>query len=143
MLSRVVIKPFGTIWELKERCIKSNGVRAKVLRFLYHYYQFEHGSSIAFESSFVNPPTFPRGMKQIVISGEATIGKDCTIFHQVTIDTDVLPASKLFGAPTIGDNCYIYPGAKIIGNIVVGHNVVIGANVVVSSDIPDNTTVVL
>lgn len=47
------------------------------------------------------------------------------------------------GGPTIGDNCYIGAGAKIIGNIKVGNNVKIGANCVVVEDIPDNCTVVM
>ncbi len=140
MLSRIVIKPFGTIWKLKDRCMKSRGIQAKFFRFLYHYYQFEHGSAIAFESSFETPPVFPRGMKQIVIAKGVKVGQNCTIFHQVTIDEDMFPDANTFGAPTIGDNCYIYPGAKIIGNISIGNNVVIGANVVVCHDIPDNTT---
>ena len=47
------------------------------------------------------------------------------------------------GAPTIGDNCYIGAGAKIVGKIHVGNNVKIGTNCVVFEDIPDNSTVVL
>ena len=45
------------------------------------------------------------------------------------------------GAPTIGDNCIIYPGAKIFGKITIGNNVVIGANAVVNKDVPDNAIV--
>lgn len=47
------------------------------------------------------------------------------------------------GAPTIGDNVYIGPGAKIFGAIHIGNNVRIGANCVVFEDVPDNATVVL
>lgn len=46
-------------------------------------------------------------------------------------------------APTIGRNCYIGAGAKIIGNVVVGNNVRIGANAIVVNDVPDNCTVVM
>ncbi|RUM62413.1 MAG: serine acetyltransferase [Sulfurimonas sp.] len=141
MLSRVIAKAFGGVWKLKEHCVTGTGVRAKLLRFLYHYYQFEHGSAIAFDASFESAPNFPRGMKQIVVSGKAHIGANCTIFQQVSIDEDMRPGSKVFGAPRIGDNCYIYPGARIIGKVSVGNNVVIGANAVVNSDVPDNTIV--
>lgn len=34
-------------------------------------------------------------------------------------------------APTIGDNVYIGPGAKIYGKIKISDNIVIGANAVV------------
>ena len=47
------------------------------------------------------------------------------------------------GVPTIGDDVYIGPGAKIFGGIKIGNNVRIGANCVVFEDVPDNATVVL
>jgi serine O-acetyltransferase len=37
--------------------------------------------------------------------------------------------------PVIGNNVYIGPGARIIGNIIVGDNVIIGANAVVVKDV--------
>ena len=46
------------------------------------------------------------------------------------------------GWPTIGDNVYIAPGAKIVGNVKIGNCVAIGANCVVTTDIPDNGVVV-
>ena len=49
----------------------------------------------------------------------------------------------LGGAPTIGNNCLIGAGAKIIGNVHVGNNVRIGANAIVVDDVPDNCTVVM
>ncbi len=63
------------------------------------------------------------------------IGKNCTIFHQVTI------GEGRGGAPVIGDNVLIGAGAKIIGGIRIGNNVKIGAGCVVMQDIPDHTTV--
>jgi serine O-acetyltransferase len=44
------------------------------------------------------------------------------------------------GYPTIGDNVYIGPGAKIFGKITIGNNVAIGANAVVNSDVPSICT---
>jgi serine O-acetyltransferase len=49
---------------------------------------------------------------------------------------------KRKGCPTIGNEVYIGPGAKIFGNIKIGNNVAIGANSVVTRDIPDNAVVV-
>lgn len=44
------------------------------------------------------------------------------------------------GAPHIGNNVYIAPGAKIFGNISIGNNVAIGANAVVNKSFGDNVT---
>lgn len=63
--------------------------------------------------------------------------KNCFLSHQVTI------GRNRGGAPVIGDNVYIGPGAKIFGAIHIGNNVRIGANCVVFEDVPDNATVVL
>ena len=92
---------------------------------------------------FDGPPCFPHGLNGIFISSSAKIGKNCTIFHQVTIGSNTLLDSANHGSPTIGDNVFIGCGAKIIGNVHIGNNVRIGANCVVVDDIPDNCTVVL
>jgi serine O-acetyltransferase len=88
-------------------------------------------------------PVFPHGLSGIFLSNGAKIGKNCVIFHQVTIGSNSLPDSPGHGAPVIGDDVYIGCGAKIIGNVRVGSNVRIGANCVVTRDVPDNATVVL
>lgn len=133
MISRLLARLCGGIWNVKIKA--QNG--SKLYAALYNYYQFSHGSSISYSAAFSNEPLFPRGMKQIVICEDAKIGENCVIYQQVTIDTDLLP-NAVKGAPTIGDNCYIYPGAKIIGDVCIGDNVIIGANRVVKEDIPSN-----
>jgi serine O-acetyltransferase len=75
----------------------------------------------------------------IVVSDRAVIGNNCTISHGVTVGKANRGKNK--GHPTIGDNVYIGPGAKIIGNVRVGNNVAIGANCVVTKDVPDNAVV--
>src|SRR5699024_11656176 len=91
---------------------------------------------------FASEPFFPHGITGIFISQGAKIGKDAVIFQQVTIGSNTLKGSKSYGAPVIGDNCYIGAGAKIIGGIKIGDNVRIGANAVVVKDVPDNAVVV-
>jgi len=71
----------------------------------------------------------------IVISPEATLGRNCRLNVCVNIGL------KHGKAPTIGDNVYIGPGAKLFGGITVGNNVAIGANAVVNKDVPDGVTV--
>lgn len=72
----------------------------------------------------------------IVISFEANIGPNCLLFQQVTIDR--LPGT---GAPRLGGNVDVGPGAKILGDVVVGDYARIMANAVVLEDVPPGATV--
>ncbi len=85
----------------------------------------------------------PHGLSGIFISAGARVGRDCTIFQQVTIGSNTMPDSKKRGAPVIGERVYIGAGAKIIGGVTVGNDVRIGANCIVTEDIPANSTVVM
>ena len=80
----------------------------------------------------------------IVIANNATIGKNCIIYQNVTIGAKSFELAKQGKKyfPTIGDNVIIYAGACVIGGIKIGNNVTIGANAVVTKDIPDNCIVV-
>ena len=93
-------------------------------------------------SKTISPFTTPHQFYGIFISQGATIGKNCTIFQQVTIGSNTLGDSKSAGAPVICDNVYIGAGAKIIGAVTIGKNARIGANCVVVNDVPENATVV-
>lgn len=142
MLARLLVKAFGSIWNLKNLCITTEQPFVKrVLIGVYGFYQYENNSSIAWNSKFEGEPCFPHGMKSIFVSGGAEIAKNCVIFQQVTIGSVTLPDSKGAGAPVIGRNCYIGAGAKIVGNVKIGNNVRIGANAVVHRDVPDNSVV--
>lgn len=76
----------------------------------------------------------------IGVNGDAIIGENCNISQGVSIGQASRGPRK--GAPTIGDNVFIGPGAKIIGRVQVGNNVAIGANCVVTRDVPNNAVVV-
>ena len=70
----------------------------------------------------------------IVITHKASIGKNCRIHPGVGI-------GAYHGAPIIGDNVYIGPGAKLFGNLKIGNNISIGANSVVTKDFEDNVSI--
>ena len=76
----------------------------------------------------------------IVIGETATIGNNCTIYHNVTLGGTGKDKNKRH--PDIGDDVIIGCGAQILGPIKIGNNVKIGANSVVLQDIKDNSTVV-
>ena len=77
---------------------------------------------------------------RVVIGETATIGDNCTIYHNVTLGGTGKDKDKRH--PDIGDNVMIGAGAKILGPIKVGNNAKIGANSVILNDVPDNSTVV-
>ncbi|WP_136526672.1 DapH/DapD/GlmU-related protein [Geomonas ferrireducens] len=131
-------------WIAKERCrtTKNTFLKFFYLR-RYNKLSLKFCAYVGYNAIFDELPILPHSLFGIFISDSATIGKSCVIFHHVTIGSNTLKDSKRPGAPTIGNNCYIGAGAKIIGNIKIGDNVRIGANCVVTQDIPSNSTVVL
>lgn len=76
----------------------------------------------------------------VVIGETATIGNDCTIYHNSTLGGT--GKDKYKRHPDIGNNVIVGSGAKVLGPIKIGNNVKIGANSVVLKNIPDNVTVV-
>lgn len=77
----------------------------------------------------------------VVIGETAEIGKNCVMFHNVTLGGTGHHKKKRH--PTIGNNVLIGTGATLLGPIEVGNNVKIGAEaVVINRDIPSNCTVV-
>ncbi|MET0535140.1 MAG: serine acetyltransferase [Steroidobacter sp.] len=77
----------------------------------------------------------------ITVSSVAVIGRNCNLSQGITIGVSGAGAKR--GAPTIGDNVYIAPGARLFGKITIGNNVKIGANAVIHKDLPDNAIAVL
>lgn len=83
------------------------------------------------------------GGMALVIHARATIGKRCVIGQCVTIGAaEGYASSETHPVPTIGDDCYLGAGAKILGGITIGDRCTIGANAVVLSDLPAGSVAV-
>ena len=76
----------------------------------------------------------------IVIGETATIGDNCTIYHNVTLGGT--GKDKVKRHPDIGNNVLIGAGAQILGPIKIGDNAKIGANATILKDVPKNATAV-
>jgi serine O-acetyltransferase len=76
----------------------------------------------------------------IVVSDFVSIGRNCNLSHDVTLGVKNRGAHA--GYPKVGDNVYIGPGARIIGEVVIGNHAAVGANAVVTHDVPDSAVVV-
>lgn len=128
-------------WERRNIVIDPNNHTFILLKLYYLWYikridcRFgcSFGTNLNSGSKFETPPHLPHGPYGIIIGHNWNIGKNCVIYHQVT----------LAGNGFIGDNCMLGAGAKVLGGVKIGNNVKVGLNAVVIEDIPDDSTVVL
>lgn len=102
-------------------------------------YQYLFGISIPFQTD-IGTGLYIGHFGCIIVHKDVQVGKNCNLSQGVTIGVSNRGTKK--GCPTIGNNVYIAPGAKVIGNIIVGNDVAIGANCVVTKDVPDHAVVV-
>lgn len=133
---------YDKYWKMRQYIISNSNFKAWY--YLYKvkkidaFHNASMGTHINFNSArFASRPWLPHGLNGIIISNDAIIGENCTIYHQVTI------GGGNGGSPHIGNNVLIGAGAKIIGAVTIGDNVKIGAGCVIAMDIPDNATVVM
>ena len=77
-----------------------------------------------------------------IVLGASEIGRNVTIFHQVTLGALMADFhNDLNKRPKVGDGVIIYCGAKVFGPITLGENCVVGANAVVLKDVLADTVV--
>lgn len=111
------------------------------IRALYKFYTVLLCNSELVTDIPIGPGLYLPHPYGIIINRFAVIGRNATIFHQVTIGVNPHHGGN-YHAPIIGDNVFIGAGAKIVGPIKIGNNVRIGAGAVVTKNVPDNATVV-
>ena len=76
----------------------------------------------------------------VVIGETAEVGEGTVIYQGCTIGGTGKETGKRH--PTIGENCVISAGAKVLGNITVGDFAKVGAGAVVLKNVPAHATVV-
>lgn len=72
----------------------------------------------------------------LVVGARTKIGDNALLHQGVTF------GDKDAGRPVVGNNVIVYAGAKILGNVNIGHNSIIAANCVCFIDVPENKTAV-
>ncbi len=103
-------------------------------KFRYHHLSVKLGFSIPYN-------VFGKGLSiahygTIVVSGRSTFGENCRIHACVNIGV-----SGKSNAPKIGNNVFIGPGVKIVGDVSIADGVCLGAGAVVVKSITEpNTT---
>lgn len=139
--------PFDLIWRFQRSLRKYEfaindrysvgylgGVIVQWYKIWYKIYSILCGFSIP-------PNVFGKGLSiahrgTIVVNGNARIGENCRLHACVNIGTSPGRADL---APTIGDNVYIGPGAKIYGRINIASGIIIGANSVVNKSFDEES----
>ncbi|MBK0418432.1 serine O-acetyltransferase [Leucobacter sp. CSA1] len=74
----------------------------------------------------------------VVIGETAVVGDDVLIYHGVTLGGTGHSSGKRH--PTVGDRVVIGAGAKLLGDIELGHDCAVGSNAVVVRSAPPWTT---
>lgn len=76
----------------------------------------------------------------VVIGETAEVGTGTVLYQGCTLGGTGKESGKRH--PTVGENCVISAGAKVLGNITIGDYAKVGAGAVVLKDIPAHATVV-
>jgi serine O-acetyltransferase len=119
-------------------------LRHWVLRRLHVWSQAQGGMELPWEADIGPGLTLVHGWG-LVVSHQARIGANVTLFHGVTIGRkdDIEPdgSRSVGGAPTIEDGVWIGPHALVVGDITVGRGSRIGGGAVVTKDVPPGSLV--
>lgn len=76
----------------------------------------------------------------VVVGATSIIGDDVTLYQGVTLGGTGKDKGKRH--PTLEDRVVVAAGAKVLGNITIGHDSNVGAGAVVIKSVPPNSTVV-
>ena len=77
----------------------------------------------------------------LVLSHRATVGEGCILFHNVTLGEGLDPETRESGAPTLGRDVHVGPGATLLGPIHVGDGSKIMAGAVLTRSVPPGSLV--
>lgn len=136
---------FDDVWKFQrlmrrlEYLTNCNGSR--LIRMLIAYQYAKLGKELGFSIpiNVFGPGLSIAHRGTIVINGAAKVGSNCRLHVCVNIGSQ---AGCSLAVPTIGDNCYIAPGVKMFGSIVIGPNMAIGANAVVNKSFPEGNATI-
>lgn len=127
------------IWHYVKMLRKSEYYYNTGHKFLYALYRRQKNIEGARLGIYINHNCVDKGLLiyhygSIIIHDKATIGKDCHLHGENCIGNKGTGSDG--NAPSLGDNCNLGIGAKVIGNISLGNHVTIGANAVVTKSFP-------
>jgi serine O-acetyltransferase len=131
---------FDDIWKFQRlmrrleyltNCKKNRFLKAWVA---FRYYRLGRLLGFTIPINVFGPGLSIAHQGTIVVNGAVKVGANCRIHVCVNIGTQAGAAAD---SPQIGRNCYIGPGAKFFGRIILGDNIAVGANAVVNKSFPE------
>lgn len=78
----------------------------------------------------------------IVVGRGTVIGSEVTLFQGVTFGVKNWHPDEISKFPKIGDRCFFFAGAAVLGGVTVGDDCVVGAHAVLIADLPDGSLAV-
>jgi serine O-acetyltransferase len=88
-------------------------------------------------NAVIGPGLFISHPVGIVIGRGTRIGRHATIFQGVTCGVRSWHPGAIAEFPVVGDNCYLFAHASVLGGVTIGNDCVIGAHALVVDDLPD------
>lgn len=73
----------------------------------------------------------------IVVGRGTVIGSEVTLFQGVTFGVKSWHPNAIREFPKVGNKCYFFAGAAVLGGIKIGNNCIVGAHAVLTDDVPD------
>jgi len=92
----------------------------------------EHGIRLGFT---IPPNVFGPGLS-IAHWGTIVVNENCRVGARCRIHPGVCLGWTASGVPVLGDDCYLGPGAKVFGGVILGDRTIVGANAVVNRSFP-------
>lgn len=107
-------------------------------KYFYDHYKYKYGYDIPY-SIEIGPGLLLYHFGGVVFDPQRC-GKNATISHCTTVGMTIKNGKKCY--PILGDNIYMAPGSKIIGDVKVANNTAIGSNAVLTKSTVENDVVV-
>jgi serine O-acetyltransferase len=107
-----------------------------VSRLIRHFY----GAEIHWRAAIAPGVSLIHGTG-LVVSHSAHVAPGCILFQHVTLGEGIHPETRQVGAPRLGLDVHVGPGATLIGPIEIGDRTKIMAGAVVTRSVPPDSLV--
>jgi serine O-acetyltransferase len=96
------------------------------------------GAEIEFNAE-IGPGLFVAHPVGIVVGRGTVIGAEATLFQGVTFGVKSWHPDAIRKFPKVGNRCYFFAGAAVLGGVTIGDDCIVGAHAVLTEDMPDGS----